>query len=50
MEENYKEIREEKHFDRGTNLSIFKSDRFEDFAALVAAFAIAMGVLMYIGK
>lgn len=50
MEEGYKEIREEVPFDRGTNLSIFKSDRMEDFIALIAAFAIAIGVLIYIGK
>jgi hypothetical protein len=41
---------EEKQFDRGTSLSIFVSDRFEDFGALIAAFAIALGVLLIVGK
>ncbi|HET9700781.1 MAG TPA: hypothetical protein VFP70_07675 [Burkholderiales bacterium] len=41
---------EEKQFDRGTSLSIFVSDRLEDVGALVAAFAIALGVLFLIGK
>jgi hypothetical protein len=41
---------EDKQFDRGTSLSIFVSDRLEDVGALVAAFAIALGVLFLIGK
>lgn len=41
---------EEKQFERGTSLSIFVSDRLEDVGALVAAFAIALGVLFLIGK
>ncbi len=41
---------EEKKFERGTQLSIFVSDRFEDVGALVAAFLIAMGILLFIGK
>ncbi|GAB0055766.1 hypothetical protein SIID45300_00062 [Candidatus Magnetaquicoccaceae bacterium FCR-1] len=36
-------------FDRGSALSIFKSDRLEDIAALVAALVIAVGVLLVIG-
>ena len=41
---------EEKQFERGTSLSIFVSDRLEDVGALIAAFAIALGVLFFIGK
>jgi hypothetical protein len=41
---------EEKKFERGTSLSIFVSDRREDIGALIFAFAIAMGVLFFIGK
>ncbi len=41
---------EEQKFDRGTQITIFKSDRMEDLSALVLAFAIAMGVLLVIGK
>lgn len=41
---------EQKPFERGTSLSIFVSDRFEDFGALVAALAIAFGVLLLVGK
>lgn len=41
---------EEKKFERGTQLSIFVSDRFEDVGALIAACLIAFGVLLYIGK
>lgn len=33
-------------FERGTSLSIFVSDRREDFSALVFAFVIAFGVLL----
>ena len=36
----------EQKFDRGTSLSIFVSDRREDFTALIFAFAIAFGVLL----
>ena len=35
----------EDKFDRGSALTIFKSDRHEDFAALVLAFSIA--ILIY---
>ncbi len=35
---------EEKKFDRGSALSIFGSDRKEDFMALLIALAIAFGV------
>jgi hypothetical protein len=37
-------------FERGTSLSIFVSDRKEDVGALVFAIAIAIGVLMVVGK
>jgi hypothetical protein len=33
-------------FDRGTALSIFSSDRLEDFIALILSLIIAGGVLM----
>lgn len=36
-------------FDRGSALTIFKSDRTEDLAALVIAFAIAFLVYIIIG-
>ncbi len=36
-------------FERGTNLSIFTSDRVEDFGALIAAFVIAMAVFYLVG-
>ena len=41
---------EEKEFERGTSLSIFVSDRREDIGALIAAFLIALGVVLFIGK
>lgn len=41
---------EQKPFERGSSLSIFVSDRFEDIAALIAALAIALGVLFIVGK
>jgi hypothetical protein len=41
---------EEKEFDRGTSLSIFVSDRREDIGALIAAFLIALGVVLFVGK
>ena len=41
---------EEKEFDRGTSLSIFTSDRREDIGALIAAFLIALGVVLIVGK
>ena len=41
---------EEKEFDRGTSLSIFVSDRKEDFGALIAAFLIALGVVLFVAK
>lgn len=34
----------EDKFDRGSALTIFKSDRHEDLAALVLAFAIAIAI------
>jgi hypothetical protein len=33
-------------FERGTSLSIFVSDRREDFTALIFAFIIAFGVML----
>ncbi len=36
-------------FDRGSSLSIFASDRREDFMALFFALAIAFGVYVLIG-
>jgi hypothetical protein len=41
---------EQKHFERGTPLTIFTSDRMEDIGALLAAIAIAFGVLFFVGK
>ena len=41
---------EQKPFERGTSLSIFVSDRFEDVGALIAAFVISVGVLLLVGK
>lgn len=35
---------EEKKFDRGSALSIFGSDRKEDFVALILALVVAFGV------
>jgi len=37
----------ENKFDRGSALSIFGSDRKEDFMALVFALAIALAVYLY---
>jgi len=39
---------EEKQFERGTSLSIFVSDRREDLGALVAALAIAIGIVLLV--
>lgn len=36
-------------FVRGTSLSIFVSDRREDFSALIFAFAIAFSVMLIVG-
>ncbi|MDO8933663.1 MAG: hypothetical protein Q7U97_14815 [Rhodocyclaceae bacterium] len=41
---------DQKPFERGTSLSIFVSDRYEDIGALVAALVIALGVLFFVGK
>lgn len=41
---------EEQKFERGTQITIFRSDRMEDISALVLAFVIAIGVLLVIGK
>ncbi|MDP3482379.1 MAG: hypothetical protein Q8S05_03605 [Sulfuricella sp.] len=40
---------EAQKFVRGTSLSIFVSDRREDFSALIFAFAIAIGVVLIVG-
>lgn len=40
----------DKKFERGTNLSIFMSDRKEDIGALVFALIIAIGVVLVIGR
>ena len=37
-------------YDRGTLLSIFKSDRAEDLVALVFALVIALLVVIYVPK
>jgi len=37
-------------YDRGTLLSIFKSDRAEDLVALAFALAIALLVVVYVPK
>ncbi|MDH5766955.1 MAG: hypothetical protein OEZ38_13165 [Gammaproteobacteria bacterium] len=39
---------DEQKFERGTALSIFGSDRKEDFMALVFALAIAFGVYIFV--
>jgi hypothetical protein len=39
----------ENQFDRGSNLSIFVSDRREDIGALIFALLIAFGVLFFVG-
>lgn len=49
-ERNLNMAEEEKKFDRGTQLSIFVSDRMEDVGALVFALAIAIGILVVVGK
>jgi len=36
-------------YHRGSALSIFKSDRYEDLMALLFASAIALGVYLYVG-
>jgi hypothetical protein len=43
-------MEEKKEFERGTSLSIFVSDRKEDLGALVAAFLIALGVVLFVPK
>ncbi len=44
------DLREEQGFKyhRGSALSIFKSDRYEDFVALAFAAAIALGVYLFV--
>lgn len=39
---------QEKEYDRGSALSIFSSDRMEDFAALICAFLIALLVYLLV--
>ncbi len=36
-------------FHRGSALSIFSSDRREDFAALAVSLAVALGVYLFVG-
>ena len=38
----------EEKFDRGSALTIFKSDRHEDIAALVLALAIALAIYLFV--
>jgi hypothetical protein len=38
----------ESGFDRGSALSIFSSDRMEDFIALICSLLIAGGVLLFV--
>lgn len=40
-------MKENKTFDRGSALSIFSSDRTEDFVALLLALIIAFAVYVY---
>ncbi len=40
----------EQKFERGTNLSIFVSDRREDIGALIFALVIAIGVVFLVGN
>ena len=42
-------IMQGKQVERGSSLSIFTSDRREDWTALVFAFAIAVAVLFFAG-
>ena len=39
-------MEDEKQFERGSSLSIFASDRMEDIGALIAAFCIALAVVV----
>ena len=41
---------EQPKFARGSSLSIFTSDRKEDFFALALALAIALGVVLIVGR
>jgi hypothetical protein len=40
----------EQKFERGTNLSIFVSDRREDLGSLVFALLIAIGIVLTVGQ
>ena len=40
----------EQKFERGTNLSIFVSDRREDLGSLVFALLVAIGIVLIVGK
>lgn len=40
----------EQKFERGTNLSIFVSDRREDLGSLVFALLIAIGIVLIVGR
>jgi hypothetical protein len=41
---------EEHKFERGTQITIFRSDRMEDLTALALAFVIAIGILLVVGN
>jgi hypothetical protein len=41
---------DEQKFERGTQITIFRSDRMEDLTALVLAFVIAIGILLVVGN
>jgi len=48
MSEEIKNAKEEIKFHRGSALSIFKSDRYEDLIALVLSLLIALGVYFFV--
>ncbi|MDM8559151.1 hypothetical protein [Candidatus Parabeggiatoa sp. HSG14] len=48
MSEETKNIAEKPKFHRGTALTIFKSDRYEDLIALVLSLLIALGVYFFV--
>ena len=41
---------DEPKFERGTPITIFRSDRMEDITALLLAFVIAIGILLVVGN
>jgi hypothetical protein len=48
MSEESKNIEKKTKFHRGTALTIFKSDRYEDLIALVLSLLIALGVYFFV--